>query len=63
MEDTRDGGLMAQAKRSRRAAVEANKVMAAAGSVGAIVGQGSRLSADAPVAGAAENVAPGSAAR
>jgi NADPH-dependent curcumin reductase CurA len=38
-------------------------VSAAAGSVGTIVGQGSRLSADAPVAGAAENVAPGSAAR
>jgi hypothetical protein len=63
VEDTRDGGLMAQAKRSWRAAVEANKVMAGGSSVGMIAGQGSRLSVDAPVAGAAENVAPGSAAR
>ena len=63
MDDTRDGGLMMQAKRSWRATVEADKVMAGGGSVGTIVGQGSRLSADAPVAGAAENVAPGSAAR
>jgi hypothetical protein len=63
VDDTRDGGLMAQAKRSWRPTVEADKVSAAAGSVGTIVGQGSRLSADAPVAGAAENVAPGSAAR
>jgi hypothetical protein len=63
VDDTRDGGLMAQAKRSWRATVEADKVMAGGGSVGTIVGQGSRLSADAPVAGAAENVAPGSAAR